>query len=722
MISAIDGMAGVGKTTLAVHAGHQLAERFPDGQLFIDLHGYTRGMPPREPADALAAVLQAYGVPPGQIPADLDGRATFYRDRLADTRTLIILDNARSEAQVRPLLPGGGGCLVMVTSRRRLYALDDARALPLDVLPVADAVTLFREVAEVGPAQVDDRLLAEVAALCGRLPLALRIAAALVRRPAWTVERLAGRLRAARPGLKSFSDGDRDLTSVFDLSYQALGEDQRELFRCLGLAPGPDVDAYAAAALLDRDLADTEDLLQDLVDHNLLAEPTAGRYRMHDLIRAHAHTLVADDPADTRDARVERLLDYYQHTAVSADTKTFSYARHKPRGNVPAHSPTLRTPSEAFTWLRTERANLEACLGQAEGQDRPGRVVSLTEGLAELLYADGPWSRARDLHTAAARAAERLDDPHGQADALNNLGRVLHMTGNYPSAADAHGRAARLFHQLSEKSGQADALNELGRVLQTTGDYSTAADAHSRAWALYRALDDLAGQADALSHRGTILRLTGDSAGAAEDLSQATAHFERLGNRLDQARTLAHLGRIRQAVGDEAGAADACSRALALYQELADRPIRTIADDDARHERLDQAMALIGLGHMRMQTKDYPAAVEAHARALEIYREARSYDNEAWAMNLYAAVLADADDTQRALAAYRDALRLTREVQHRDDEAIALEGIGACLVRSADGTREGTDYLNQALEAYRRLDMRPGIERVQARLDALARP
>jgi len=725
VISAIDGMGGVGKTALAVHAGHLLADRFPDGQLFVDLHGHTKGLAPRPPAEALAAVLQALGIPTQQIPLDLDACAALYRGRLAGTRTLIVLDNAVNEAQVRPLLPGDGGCLVLVTSRRRLRALDDAQLLPLDVLPLADAVALFRTVAKVGPAQVDDPLVAEIVELCARLPLALRIAAALIRRrPAWTLTRLADRLRRSRPGLKRFSDGDRDLASVFDLSYQSLGDEQRELFRRLGLAPGLDVDAYAAAALLDYDLTDTEDLLQDLVDHNLLAEPAAGRYRMHDLIRARAHTLAADDPADQREAAVERLLDYYQHTAVSADTRTFHYARHQPRGSAPAHAPVLRNPDEARTWLRAERANLEACLALAAGQGRAERVVALTEGLAELLYSDGPWSRARVLHSAATAAAEHLGDGRGQADALNNLGRVLHMTGNYASAAEAHSRAAGLFHQLSEQSGQADALNELGRVLRTTGDYPDAADAHSRGLQLYQELDDVVGQAVALTCRGSVRRLTGDSAGAADDLSQALALHERLDNRLGQAKTLAFLGQILQAAGDAAGAGDAYARAMALYQELGDdaEHARALRLPSGPGERIEQAGALIGLGRMRALTGDYPGALQAHARALEIYRDVGSYDNEAWAMNLYAAVFAAAGDVLRALAAYRDALRLTREVQHRDDEAIALEGIGECLARTADGAQEGAEYLGQALDAYRRLGMRPDTERVQARLDALTAP
>lgn len=727
VISAIDGMAGVGKTTLAVHAGYRLAERFPDGQLFIDLHGHTRGLAPRDPADALAAILQALEVSPGQIPADLEACAAFYRNRLAGTRTLIILDNALNEAQVRPLLPGDGGCLVMVTSRRRLKALDDARALPLDVLPMADAVALFREVAGSDQAPAGDPLLEEIVVLCGRLPLALRIAAALIRnRHSWTLAYLAEKLRKFRPSLERFSDGDRDLTSVFDLSYRTLGSDQQLLFRRLGVHPGTDVDAYAAAALLHFDLDDAEDLLQDLVDHNLLAEPAAGRYRMHDLIRAHAQTLAAGDSVRQRDIAVARLLDYYQYTALSADTRTFRYARHRPSGPPPAHAPTLRNPDEARAWLRAERANLESCLRLAADHGLREQVVALTEGMAELLYADGPWSQAQVLHTAAAAEAERLGDLRSQADALNNLGRVLHMTGNYRSAIDALARAGGVFDRLSEPAGQADALNELGRVLHTTGEYAEAFDAHTRALALYRGLEDVAGQADAMSYRATIRRLTKDFAGAADDLALALALYERSGNRLGQAKSFAFLGHIRQLIGDAADD-DAFARATTLYQELGNdqsEPVRPGASDDGQPprtgpgKRIDQAGALLGLARMRTIAQDYQGALEAQARALEIYREERSYDNEAWATNLHAAVFAAAGDVEQALAVYRRALRLTREVQHRDDEAIALEGIGECLARTG-APQHAAEHLRQALAAYRSLTMRPDIERVEARLRAL---
>jgi DNA-binding SARP family transcriptional activator len=423
VIWAIDGMAGVGKSALAVHAAHRLAERFSDGQLFIDLHGYTQGYPPRTADQALDRFLRAMGVPPQQVPEDVEERAALYRQRLAGTRTLIVLDNAADEAQVRPLLPGDAGCLVLITSRRKLKSLDDAHVVALDVLPEPDAVALLSAAAGPGRAVAGDRDAARIVNLCGRLPLAVRIAGALLRnRPTWTLAYLAGKLRAAHAGLDAFSDGDRDLAAVFGLSDRSLRDDQRRLYRYLGLIPGPETDAYAAAALTDTDPAAADRLLQELVDHNLLLEPVAGRYAMHDLIRAHARALTAHDPTAEREAALDRLLGYYLHTARRADARIARYAQPGPVGPAPGHAPALPDANAARAWLRAERTNLTACLRDGIETRLDERTAALSAGLANLLRTDGPWPKAIIAQAAGADAAARLGDRAGQARALTELG------------------------------------------------------------------------------------------------------------------------------------------------------------------------------------------------------------------------------------------------------------------------------------------------------------
>lgn len=744
VISAINGMAGIGKTALAVHAAHRLADRFPDGQLFIDLHGYTQGYEPRTPGEALEWFLRALDIPPQRIPADVEERAALYRQHLSGRRVLIVLDNAANEAQVRPLLPGSAGCLVLVTSRRRLRGLDDALALPLDLLPGDEAVSLVRTVAGTERMPADDPALAEVVDLCGRLPLALRIAAALLRhRPSWTLDHLAGLLRDQSQRLAALSDRERDLTAVFDLSLRTLTDPGRALFRRLGLIPTPDFDAHAVAALTGTDPATTTHLLEDLVDHNLLLSLAPGRYRLHDLLRAHARTQAARDLAVDRDAAVGRLLDYYQHTATRADARIARSRRATPAGPVPAHAPALDDPEAALAWLRAERPNLCASLDYAADRSWDDRVIALSAGLAGLLCMDGPWSEALRVHARALAIAERVNDRPARAAALLELATVRRISGDFPRAAhdieaalalhrdlgDPRGQAdvvrqrailrygsgdhpgaeqdleaaLNLYRDLGDELGQAGCLTHLGTVRMVTGDYPRAARDLQAALDLHRAHDNRRGLADTLTQLGTVRQMTGDYPGAARDLQAALDLHRGHGDRRGQAGTLSLLGAARQAIGDHQGAARNLEAALALYRDVGDRP--------------GLAGALANLGTVRRTTGDHAGAARDLEAALALIREIGAPGGEAWALNQYAAVFADTGDHARALTLYRDALRLTREVLQADDEAIALEGIGECHLGTGE-PEAGAAHLAQALEIFERLGMNPDAERVRARLSS----
>ena len=318
-IHAVDGMAGIGKTAFAVHAAHQLAARFPDGQIFLRLHAHTAGQRPVDPAEALATLLLTTGVAPQQIPPGLEARSASWRGHLAGKKVLLVLDDAAGSDQVRPLLPGSAGCLVLVTSRRRLTALEEAAPISLGTLPPGEAADLFVRLAARPGLQPADAAVAEVTGLCGYLPLAIRLVAAGLRHhPAWTVTDLAAELATARDRLAAMQAEDVSVAAAFDLSYQDLTPGQQRLFRRLGLHPGADIDAYAAAALDDTDLQATRRRLGELYDHNLIGEPARGRYRLHDLLREHARALAAADDAAENQAAIGRLLDYYLHTAVAA--------------------------------------------------------------------------------------------------------------------------------------------------------------------------------------------------------------------------------------------------------------------------------------------------------------------------------------------------------------------------------------------------------------------
>ncbi|MGH3928649.1 MAG: hypothetical protein ACRDTF_01565, partial [Pseudonocardiaceae bacterium] len=308
-IHAIDGMPGVGKTALAVHLGHLLAARFPDRQLFLDMHAHTAGQQPVTPDAALASLLTADGVDARYLPDGLDERATLWRDRMAHKQVLLILDNAASSGQVAPLLPGSAACLVLITSRRYLGDLPSAVPVPLDILAPGEAQEMFLRLAP--RATTEPTEVAELVGLVGYLPLAISLLARLLStHRSWTLGHLITETKSA---LLTVIAENRSIAAAFDLSYQSLPADRQRVFRRLGLHPGVEIDAYAAAALVDLPLDQAGEHLDALHRDHLLEEPVYRRYGMHDLIRDYARTLATTDPADKRDQALGRLLDYYQH-------------------------------------------------------------------------------------------------------------------------------------------------------------------------------------------------------------------------------------------------------------------------------------------------------------------------------------------------------------------------------------------------------------------------
>src|SRR5215813_12539278 len=365
-------MAGVGKTTFAVHAAHRLAGQFPDGQFFLPLHAHTPGQRPVGPADALASLLLTAGVPAHQIPPGVDARAAVWRGHAAGKKILLVLDDAAGHQQVRPLLPGTPGSLVLITSRRRLAALDDVAQVSLDTLAPDEAAALLVRLAARPSLSSTDEAVGEITRLCGYLPLAIGMLASQLRNhPVRTSTGLAAELAAARDRLVLMHAENLSVGAAFGLSYTDLTPGPQRLFRRLGLVPGPSIDAYAAAALDGTSLATARRQLDELYDQPLLAEPAPSRYQLHDLLREHARALAAtDDPAGSDEA-AGRLLDYYLHTALAAGRHftpwPSAYRRPLP-GRPPAQAPELSTLGQAALWLEAERANLHAAAEYATGR------------------------------------------------------------------------------------------------------------------------------------------------------------------------------------------------------------------------------------------------------------------------------------------------------------------------------------------------------------------
>ncbi len=707
-IHAIGGMAGVGKTAFAVHAAHRLADVFPGGQIFLPLHGHTPGQQPVDPAEALASLLLTAGVPAGQIPPSLEARMALWRDRLAEKQLLLVLDDAASSEQVRPLLPGVGGSLVLVTSRRHLSALEDATAISLDTLPPDQAATLLVRLADRAGLSPDDPAVDQITRLCAYLPLAIgMVARQLHHHPAWTAAGRAAELAAARDRLELMATENLSVAAAFNLSYQDLTGDQQRLFRRLGLHPGADIDGYAAAALDGTDLSAARRGLEALYDQYLLTEPAQGRYRMHDLIREHARALAGRlDRDGDRDGATARLLDYYQHTAARADALIARWARPGPAladGAIPAAVPDLASREQALAWTRAERASLLACLDHATGTGQHARVIALTVGLAGLLRLDGPWADAITRQTAAVQAARYLGDRLGEANAVYDLGDVLGLTGDYPAAAQALEQALGLYRDLGNRLGQANALNDLGAVRMSTGDYPAAAQALEQALGLCRDLGDRLGQAGALRNLGYVRLMTGDYPAAAQALEQALGICRDLGDRLGQAHALRDLGYVLRLTGDYPAAAQALEQALGICRDLGNR--------------LGQANALNCLGAVRRVTGDYPAAAQALEQALGIYRDLGNRGGEAEALNERGTLHRVSGDLAEAEGCHQHALDLACAIASSWDEAHALAGLGRCALAAGHAT-QADGLLRQALEIFQRIGAAEAPD-LLAELDAL---
>ena len=692
-IHAVDGMAGIGKTAFAVHAAHLLSGRFPDGQIFLRLHAHTAGQRPVDPAEALATLLLTTGVAPQQVPPGLEARSAAWRGHLAGKKMLVVLDDAAGSDQVRPLLPGAAGCLVLVTSRRRLTALEEAAPVSLGTLPPGEAANLFVGLAARPGLQPADAAVAEVGRLCGYLPLATRLVAAGLRHhPAWTVTDLAADLATGRDRLAAMQAEDVSVAAAFDLSYQDLTAGQQRLFRRLGLHPGTDIDAYAAAALDDTGLAATRRRLGELYDHNLIGEPTRGRYHLHDLLReyAQARAVGDDDDADNQ-AAIGRLLDYYLHTAVAAgqhvDWRPSIVGSPLP-GPAPACAPELRTEEEAVAWLGTERANLHACVGHAAAHGRLVHAVRIPVAMSGFLLTKGHWNEAATLGQAALAAARTARDRHGQAWTLNQLGVVQWRTGDYPAAVASLTRALQLARDLGDRRGQAWALHHLGVVQRRTGDYPAAVASLTRALQLARDLGDRQGQAWALHDLGVVQQLTGDYPAATASLTRALELFRDLGDRRGESWALDGLGVVQRRTGDYPAAVASLTRALELFRDLV--------------HRRGESWALHDLGVVQQLTGDYPAATASLTRALELFCELGDRHGQAGASINLGELLFLSSAYREARGYFAEALDIARDIDTPVEEARALEGIGRCHVQERNPRQAAAD-LRQALAIYRRI-------------------
>jgi tetratricopeptide (TPR) repeat protein/transcriptional regulator with XRE-family HTH domain len=702
-VCAIDGMAGAGKTAFAVHAAHRLAASFPDGQFFVPLHAHAPGQQPVGPDEALASLLLTAGVATQHIPPGLEARAARWRDYAASKKILLLLDDAAGHEQIRPLLPGGAGSLVLITSRRRLTALEDATILSIDTFPAADAADLLARLADRPDLGPDADATWKIAELCGYLPLAIgMLARQLKHHPARTGADLAADLTAARDRLAVMRAENLSVAAAFDLSYRDLTADQQRLFRRLGLAPGPDIDAYAAAALDDISVEAARGRLDELYDHNLITEPVAGRYLLHDLLREYAAALAADDEADDSRTAAGRLVNYYAHVAAAASTYIATWTTaggRPPPSSPPASVPRLATSAEAVAWLEAERPNLHAAVGFA-AEAMPLYAVAIATAMGGFLRAHGHWDQAAAQYQTALRAASRAGDRPGQAGTLDELGLLQQLTADYPAATRTLAQAVALYQDLGDKPSHAYALNHLGLVHQDTGDYRAAGACHQEALALARDANDPLAEAVSRTDLGQVQQLTGDYAAAVESHKQALAMFRDLGSLFDQADALCQLGFAEFLMGDYAASVAYHHEGLELFRRLGDR--------------LGQAWAMSGLADVHLAAGDYQAAAGILNQTLQVNRDLGHRHGEAVTLNSLGELSAKNSAVDEARGYHDQALSITREIGAHPEEARALAGIGMSLLPGSPA--EAAGCLRDALAIFRRIGS-PAAQRVQETLD-----
>ncbi len=692
-IVAISGTAGVGKTALAIHWAHQVTGRFPDGQLYVNLRGHGPGQPILA-ADALAGLLRSLGVSGQDIPPEADQRSARYRSLLAGKRMLVVLDNAGSADQARPLLPGTSACAVVVTSRDALAGLvarDGATRLDLGVLSPEGAVALLRALIGARMDAEPDAAV-ELAGQCCRLPLALRIAAELAAsRPAESLGGLAGELADLRTRLGLLAAGgdpDTDVRTVFSWSYRHLDADTARSFRLLGLHPGLSFDAYATAALTGTSLSVARRKIGQLV-RACLAQPSgAGCYQMHDLLRAYAADLAGhhDSEAASR-AALTGLFDHYLTSAAAADR--FLFPADPDRPQIPGSASLGRqftSHRTALAWLDAHRSTIVAITAHAAAHGWPDHAIAL----AAVVFRYPEFGCADDAaaaHRLALSVATQTGDRSAEAAALITLAAADTVGGRLRQATGHLERACLLCQQDGDRAGEARALAGLGATWYCRGNYQRAAECHASAQALCQEAGDQSGQASARHGLGQIDLRQGRHQQAAEHLCSSLALFRRAGIRSGEAHVLGSLGELALQQGHFGQASEHLRQSLTLNRQIGSRLIE------------GHGLALLGIAELRLGHHDQAVAHLSRSLALQ---ETGNPSGQAEALNGLGQALLAAGQVRQARIRHAKALALAIEADDTYEQARAHRGL-ACACQMTGDSRQARIHGKQSRLCYDKL-------------------
>jgi tetratricopeptide (TPR) repeat protein/transcriptional regulator with XRE-family HTH domain len=614
-IAVLFGTAGVGKTALAVHWAHRVLDRFPDGQLYVNLRGFEPAGEPRSPDDAVRAFLDGFEVPPAQIPADLDARVARYRSLIAGRRMLVVLDNARDAAQVRPLLPGSASAFVVVTSRDRLAGLVAGQAavpVPVSLLDREGARAVLIDRLGADSVAGETGAVEELTTRTAGLPLALAVVAARAAGlgAASPLTTVVGELRLAERSLDPLAGTDpaTDVRTVLASSYRALQPGAARLFRLLALHPAGDFDRAVLDSLSGGSAGPA---LAELVDACLVAPVPGGRYSRHDLLRVYAVELAADDSGEIAAAR-QRMLDHFLHTAHRADRLVIPS-----RDPIPLDPPapgtvigSIEDRDAAVAWFAAERAVLVAAVNAAVDAGLDRRAWQLAWSILEYLDRWGHWADAAATHQTALIAADRLADPVAQAFTHRGLGRAYGRLGRQDEARDHLQRAVELFTSLGSAPGAARTHLSLAGLAERGGDYDTAVHHASQALQLFRQAGRPIGVGNALNTLAWYHTFAGDHANALTRHREALSILEPTGDRYGLASTWEGLGAAYHGLGAHTEAIACFRRAIQRYRTNGDR----YGEVDAL-SRLADAYAAVGDSTAARRAREVAARIESQPDA-----------------------------------------------------------------------------------------------------------
>ncbi len=739
---AVTGMPGVGKTALSVEAVRVMRARYPDGQLFVSFRTHEPGSAPADVTDSLHRLLMSQGMPASEVPPGLPQRAALWRARLARSRMAVILDDVAGLDQVRPLIPDRGQSLILVTARRRIEGISPDRAIALGPLPAEAAAELFMSVAGAAARAARPEQVAEAVRLCGWLPLAIQLVASGVRRDGAVLEEVIRELSQPPASLGSALLPSPEVTTAFERSYRTLSARSQRLFRRLSLHPGADITAAAAAALADTAAADTESVLADLADHQLI-ERGGRSFRLHDLMRTFAGLCAARDETESdRRAAFGRLLDFYVAAAEEADRVLYPHARRcatsaEPR---PGRRAITATPADAACWMEVEWRNALAVTRRAGEHERQRNSARLGLALSGFLRASGRWREAVEAGTLALQACRDRGDRPGAAQALLELSIVNGSAGEHEAALRQAREAAADYRARGDQVGEAHAVDQVGVVYCQSGRFREALAHHRRAADIYQAAGDQLGMAATLNHIGIAFYFLGRYPGAVDQINQALRMYRQAGDIRSEAKALNNLGKLQlhkgyyrdalrafrkaletfEAIGGEQNhailhhnigcahlyreeydqALSAFRQALAMYQWIGDLPgiVRVLNDTGLCYQVL---------GYLRNALEAYQSAMDTAERLGDSYGRAIALRGQGDACRAL-------EHRDEAVRHYQEAVRLAREIGERYQEGMALEGL-AEIIELTEGDEAARICRLQALDALQPLGV-PEAETLRIRI------